>query len=358
MGRGEKLWILLHGLRNTWETLFLLTYYTASQPCSNQSCTWETNALFKARNKWCKSQQTHLSDACVYGGWCCSLTLHWTVVLLPQPEEMMYLVSCPRDPPSHALPLCLTFTLSFTVSLSLSFSHTHTCTHTRTHKLSKVCAGQVGRKGLWNMLESNLCDWESCLLDVGTLRSSLLTLPDLTLHDWCYQSVGSLWWISCLIERVLVLIIMHVVSSTNVLSRKRSVSVSLRLKSLFIIKFFSLPRSFSRSLLRMPLECLLSPLLRMQWDSCLMEFISDMCSQLDAGSRSTNPLTNVPHIFRMMFQHVLLIAPHPHPLLFFSCVYVCFYRQEVTSSQLSFLSLPLAAPLISSPSSCSQTHCA
>lgn len=121
--------------------------------------------------------------------------------------------------------------------------------------------------------------------------------------------------------------------------------------------FFSLPRSFSRSLSHAPLECLLSPLLRVQWDSCLMEFISDMCSQLDAGSRSTNPLTNVPHIFRMMFQHVLLIAPHPHPLLFFSCVYVCFYRQEVTSSQLSFLSLPLAAPLISSPSSCSQTHC-
>lgn len=45
----------------------------------------------------------------------------------------------------------------------------------------------------------------------------------------------------------------------------------------------------------------------------------------------------------------------PPPILFFSCVHVCFYRQEVTSSQLSFLSLPLAASVIYSPSCCLQT---
>lgn len=67
-----------------------------------------------------------------------------------------------------------------------------------------------------------------------------------------------------------------------------------------------------------------------------------MRSQLDAGSRSTSPLTNVPRIFQMMFQHVLT-APHPHPHPSYSFP-VCFYRQEVTSSQL-FFSIP--------PSGCS-----
>lgn len=51
-----------------------------------------------------------------------------------------------------------------------------------------------------------------------------------------------------------------------------------------------------------------------------------------------------------------LLLPTP-TLLFFACVHVCFYRQEVTTSQLSFLSLPLAAPVIYSPSCCSQTCC-
>lgn len=50
----------------------------------------------------------------------------------------------------------------------------------------------------------------------------------------------------------------------------------------------------------------------------------DMCSQLDAGSRFTSPLTNVPRIFQMMFQHVFLTTRHPHPILFFSRVHVCF----------------------------------
>lgn len=62
----------------------------------------------------------------------------------------------------------------------------------------------------------------------------------------------------------------------------------------------------------------------------------DMCSQLDAGSRFTSPLTNVPRIFQMMFQHVFLTTHHPHPIVFFSRVHVCFYRQEVTGSQRSF----------------------
>lgn len=35
--------------------------------------------------------------------------------------------------------------------------------------------------------------------------------------------------------------------------------------------------------------------------------------------------------FQMMFQHVLA-TPNPQPVLFFSCVHVCFYRREVTSS--------------------------
>lgn len=85
-------------------------------------------------------------------------------------------------------------------------------------------------------------------------------------------------------------------------------------------------------------------------------FVLDMCSQLDASSRSTNPLTNVPRIFRMMFQHVLLTAPHPHPILFFSCAHVCFNRQEVTSSQL-FSFPPSGCSSTYSPSSCSKTYC-
>lgn len=35
--------------------------------------------------------------------------------------------------------------------------------------------------------------------------------------------------------------------------------------------------------------------------------------------------------FQMMFQHVLA-TPNPQTVLFFSCVHVCFYRREVTSS--------------------------
>lgn len=53
-------------------------------------------------------------------------------------------------------------------------------------------------------------------------------------------------------------------------------------------------------------------------------------------------------------------SPHrspPPPILFFSCVHVCFYRREVTSSQLSFLSLPLVAPAICRLSGCLQAHC-
>lgn len=89
----------------------------------------------------------------------------------------------------------------------------------------------------------------------------------------------------------------------------------------------------------------------------------DMCSQLDAGSRFTSPLTNVPPIFQMMFQHVFLTTHHPNPILFFSRVHVCFYRQEVTGSQCSFfsfffpLSLLLAASVIYRLSICWQTSC-
>lgn len=90
---------------------------------------------------------------------------------------------------------------------------------------------------------------------------------------------------------------------------------------------------------------------------CRAELILGMFSQLNTSSRSTNALTNVPRIFRMMFQHVPLAATHPHLISFFSCMHVQFYRQEVTSSQLSFLSLPLAAPVIHSKSCCSQTYC-
>lgn len=61
----------------------------------------------------------------------------------------------------------------------------------------------------------------------------------------------------------------------------------------------------------------------------------------------------------MMFQHVPLRAPHPQPhphLILFLRARVCFYGQEVTNSQLSFLSLPLAAPVIYRPSCCLQTR--
>lgn len=104
-------------------------------------------------------------------------------------------------------------------------------------------------------------------------------------------------------------------------------------------------------------QCLLSPFMQAVWQlalsgtlnssgvkSCprrppvpVAEFITDMCSQLDIGSRSTNCLTNVPHIFRTMFQHVLHPQP-PHPTSSYSfpvCMCV-FFRQEVTSSLFLF----------------------
>lgn len=55
-----------------------------------------------------------------------------------------------------------------------------------------------------------------------------------------------------------VLIISHVVSSTNVVLRKFVITVSLRLERGFICKFFSLLQSDSLLLSHGPAECLLS----------------------------------------------------------------------------------------------------
>lgn len=105
-----------------------------------------------------------------------------------------------------------------------------------------------------------------------------------------------------------------------------------------------------------------------RWSQCPEGFISDMCSQLEAGSRSTNLLTNVPRIFRMKLQHVPLAAfypaPHHHhhhrppasthsPIFVFSCVHVCVFidkRSAVVNSllirSLWLLQLFAAHPLV------------
>lgn len=138
----------------------------------------------KTQSKGYSAQLTHLmlhSD----------LTLN-CVLLLPQPAEMTYSVSC-------------------TYRTSVSLSHFHSSAYCLTHT----------QKGAWNMLESHLCVWESCA-------------P-------------------------------YVTDVIRVLAVCENAFFNRRLTGL--------------------------------WSQRLTEFISDVGSQLDAGSRSANPLTTVPPHF-------------------------------------------------------------
>lgn len=69
------------------------------------------------------------------------------------------------------------------------------------------------------------------------------------------------------------------------------------------------------------------------------ESLFQTSSQFVHRSRSTNRLADSQH-FPNDVPKCSPTVPHPHSILSFSCVHVCFYRQEVTSSQLSFLSVP------------------
>lgn len=86
----------------------------------------------------------------------------------------------------------------------------------------------------------------------------------------------------------------------------------------------------------------------------------DVRSQLDTGSRSRNPLTNTQRVFRMMFQHVLVAAPHPHPVWSYSfpvCMCAFIDKRSPVVNPLFFpslwlLQLSTAHPVVRSLTVC------